>query len=32
MSENNNMNQTQEIEILKKKVTLLIKGLKEEKQ
>ena len=33
MTDNNKFpNQTQEIEVLKKKVTLLIKGLKEEKQ
>ena len=29
---NNNQTQTQDIEVLKKKITLLIKGLKEEKQ
>ena len=29
---NNNHTQTQDVEVLKKKITLLIKGLKEEKQ
>ena len=31
-SNNNNQTQTQDVEVLKKKITLLIKGLKEEKQ